>query len=269
MPANQELTTARDLAIEAGAIALSYFNTDRIDIRAKGNRDVVTAADMASEAFILDALRQAFPEDGVMGEEGTNVAPGAPRKWCIDPLDGTLNFSRGIPFWAVSIALFEEGQPVAGVIHDPITGETFSGQAGGGAWCDDRTLAVSTVSGPDRALVHLTVDFNTERMQVLQVGLEDMRAVAPYVFRTRNMGSAALALAYVAAGRFDAMLHRYAHPWDYGAGVLLVREAGGQVSSMDGGQYDIDTRAVCATSTPSLQRALLDRVTGDRGASVQ
>lgn len=266
MPTTRELETAIEIAVRAGEIALSLFLPERMDTRAKGDRDVVTAADMASEAFILARLEAAFPGDGVLGEEGTDVAPGAVRRWCVDPLDGTLNYSRGIPFWSISIALFENDQPVLGVVHDPIRGETFSALAGNGALRNESAIASSDIEELDQSLVHLTVDFNDLSMQV---GLQDLQKIAPRVLRTRNMGSAALALAYVAAGRFDAMLHRFAHAWDYGAGVVLIREAGGVVSTMAGEPYDIRAHSMCAAATGSLHRALFDLACAPPGASLE
>lgn len=250
-----ELDVACAAAREAGSILLSYFATDRVRVRAKGARDVVTAADLASEHHVTGKLKDAFPGDGIVGEEGSNVESSAARRWFVDPLDGTLNYSHAIPIWCVSLALFEGDQPVVGVIHDPLRGETFRAIVGGGAWCNSTRIQTTGETSPRQAVVHLTVDFNDASM--LQ-GLEDIQLLAPQVLRTRNIGSAALALAYVAAGRFDAMLHRFAHTWDYGAGVLLVREAGGRVSDMDGREYTDQTASVLAAGTVGLHAGLLD-----------
>jgi myo-inositol-1(or 4)-monophosphatase len=182
------------------------------------------------------------------------VAPSAVRRWCVDPLDGTLNYSRTLPIWGVSIALFDGARPVLGVVHDPTRGETFAAANGYGAYCNGAPLETSAVDSLEDAFVHLTVDFHDGSMQE---GLDDLVRVAPRVLRTRNIGSAALALAYVAAGRLDAVLHRFAHPWDYGAGVVLVAEAGGTITNMEGDAYTIEDRTMLAASRGSLHAGLL------------
>lgn len=254
-----DLSAAIDIATEAGGVVLSYFRPDRMDTRAKGDRDVVTAADTASESLVLRRLRDAFPGDGVVGEEGGAERAAGRRRWYVDPLDGTLNYSRGLPVWCVSLSLFEGDQPVLGVIHDPIRGETFSGKRGSGAWLNGAQIRSSDVTRLEDAFVHLTVDFNEAS---LHAGLEDIRDLAPRVLRTRNIGSAALALAYVAAGRFDAMVHRYAHPWDYGAGMLLIGEAGGVATEISGKPYTASAEAVLTAATADLHGGLTGLLNG-------
>ena len=250
-----DLEIASEIAIETGQVVLSYFGTDRVDARSKGERDIVTAADVASERLLLQRLSQAFPGDGVVGEEGTRTASAGTRRWLVDPLDGTVNYSHGIPIWCVSLSLFEGDHPVLGVIHDPIRGETFRGAAGLGAWCNDTPIHCSSLTDAASAMVHLTIDFHEES---LIPGLNDIRVIAPRVLRTRNFGSAALALTYVAAGRLDGMIHRLANAWDYGAGVLLVQEAGGFVTDFDSRAYTEGTKALIAAATPVLQGTLLE-----------
>lgn len=254
MLVKDELAAAVDIATEAAALVLSYFGGDHVDIRAKGLGDVVTAADTASERLILSRLNARFPGDGVVGEEGADVESQSGRTWYVDPLDGTLNFSRGLPIWCVSLALFEGDQPLFAVICDPITGETYSAQHGMGAYCNGTRMRSSAVRDLSDSVVHITVDLKDLGESA---GLDDIVAVSPRVLRTRNIGSAALALAYVAAGRFDGMLHRFANAWDYAAGVLLVQEAGGVVSDLRGDAYTPRTRAVCAAASQGLATALL------------
>lgn len=249
-----ELATAVDIAERAGEILLSHFDVDRMHARAKGPRDVLTDADLASERYVVGRLKAEFPHDGVIGEEGSDVRAHSARRWYLDPLDGTMNYSRGIPMWCCSLALFDGEQLVLGVIHDPVRRETFHAARGAGAWCGDSPLHCTQVTRLDLAVVHLTIDFNDEsRLE----GIEDVQIVAPRVLRTRNMGSAALALAYTAAGRFDAMLHRFAHTWDYAAGALLVQEAGGHVSDLTGTPFSEQTSSMAAAG-PQLHQALLD-----------
>ena len=250
-----ELEAAARIAGEMGALLLDYFGSERIGTRAKGKRDVVTAADVASEQLMRQRLGEMFPEDGIVAEEGTRVLPAGERRWFVDPLDGTLNYSRGVPFWCVSLACFEGGRPVLGVVHDPIRRETFGAVRERGAWRNGQPILCSDIADLSAAVVHLTIDFSDDNVLL---GLEDLQIVAPAVLRTRNMGSAALALAYVAAGRFDAMFHRFANTWDYAAGVLLVQEAGGRVSDLKDGPYTAETQAVLAAATAELHAGLVE-----------
>lgn len=261
-----DLEIAAIIAEEAGDLVLSYFRSDRLDTRAKGDRDLVTRADMESERLIRDRLGAAFPEDGLVGEEGTDRESASGRHWFVDPVDGTLNYAHGLPIWCVSLSLFEGGRPVLGVIRDPLRGETFTAARGHGVRCNEAVVETSGVTRLTDALVHLTIDFNEES---LRAGLEDIQVLAPRVLRTRNIGSAALALAYVAAGRLDAMLHRYAHPWDYGAGVLMVEEAGGAVTDLDVRPYTSATEALVAGATPALRSALAALLLAGPGTHVE
>jgi myo-inositol-1(or 4)-monophosphatase len=254
MDLQAELDIATAAAEEAGSLLLARFRTAAAQGRPKGVQDVVTEADVASERHIAERLAMAFPHDGLVAEEGSRGRSLTARRWLVDPLDGTVNYSRGVPIWCVSIALFEGSRPILGVIHDPVCGETFQAVEGQGAHASGNVLATSSVRHPSRALVHITVDYGGGTL----AGLEELNALAPKIFRPRHLGSVALALAYVATGRFDAVVHRFASPWDYGAGVLLVQEAGGAVSDLTGAPYTDQTVAVVAAGTDSLHRELLD-----------
>lgn len=249
-----ELAATVGIAKEAAELVLSYFGGDHVDVRAKGVGDVVTAADTASETLILSRLKEWFPEDGVVGEEGGNARSRSGRTWYVDPLDGTLNFSRSLPIWCVSLALFEGDQPLLAVIRDPIRCETFSAQRGMGSFGNGRRIWTSGVEELVGSVVHITVDLKDLGETA---GLDDIVALSPRVLRTRNIGSAALALAYVAAGRLDGMLHRFAYAWDYAAGVLLVREAGGVVTDLRGEPYTPHTHDVCAAANQPLATQFL------------
>ena len=255
-----EIEAVAGIARQAGAIVLSYFRTDRMAAREKGERDVVTAADIAAERLIVDRLRSIFPQDGIVAEEGSRAVSRGSRVWYIDPLDGTLNYSRGIPIWCVSIGLFEDGLPTLGVIYDPTRDEVFCASTGKGAWRDEERLRCSGVKASADAFIHLTVDFKDPH---LLVGIDDLEVLAPAVLRTRNLGSAALALAYVAAGQLDAMVHRSASTWDYCAGIALIREAGGVVTAMDGRPYVEGEESMLAAATPELHAELLTRLQGN------
>jgi len=255
MGLQSELAIAVEIAQQSGRLLLEYYGTERVSTRAKGRHDVVTAVDTASEDLILERLRAAFPGDGIVAEEGSEVEARANRRWYLDPLDGTFNYSRGVPFWCVSLALFQGDEPLLGVVHDPTRGETFRAARGLGAWLNEEPIRCSGASEPSSAVLHLTVELLDDGPPQ---GLADLNVLAPHILRTRNTGSAALALAYVAAGRFDAMLHRFAHTWDFGAGMLLVQEAGGSASDVYGGRYSEATSAVLAAATERLHSGLLE-----------
>jgi myo-inositol-1(or 4)-monophosphatase len=254
-----------EIVREAGREALGYFRSDRIGTREKGERDVVTAADFAVESLLRRRLQDAFPGDGIIGEEGSEVA-GRGRRWYLDPVDGTLNFSRGLPVWCVSMGLFDGDGPLLGAICDPVRNEVFAAARGLGASRNGAPVNVSSVETLEQALVHLTVDFREESRVA---GLEDLRRLVPQVLRTRNVGSAALALAYLAAGHFDAMVHRHASTWDYAAGVLLVREAGGVVTDIAGGPFDESTTTLLAAASRTLHGELLRLLGADRKAAAE
>jgi myo-inositol-1(or 4)-monophosphatase len=251
----EELQRAGVIATEAGDLAARYFRSESIGTREKGPRDVVTAGDLAAEELLRNRLAEAFPLDGIVGEEGTAVHSSSGRRWYLDPIDGTLNFSRGLPIWCVSLALFDEQGPLLGIIRDPTRGDTFRAARGQGADLNGKPLTTSGLTDLDGAVVHITVDFNEDSMHA---GLVDLANLAPRILRSRNIGSAALALAYVSAGYFDAMVHRYAHTWDYAAGVLLIQEAGGRVTDMAGRLYSEATVSLVAAASRELASDVLD-----------
>lgn len=255
MELSDQLQAAVALAREAGVILKRYTSPERMAARAKGDRDVVTDADLASEHFIVDRVRREFPGDGIVGEEGGQIETRTGRRWAVDPLDGTLNYSRGLPVWCVSIACFDGDEPILGVVHDPLRDETFAAARGAGASLNGVPISPRPTTELKDAFVHMTVDFKDSGVQV---GLDDMQAVAPQVLRTRNLGSASLSLAYVACGRLDAVLHRFAYVWDYGGGICLIREAGGIVTAMYGAPYTFESQAVIAAGTESVHAGLID-----------
>jgi myo-inositol-1(or 4)-monophosphatase len=254
MDLEHELEISTQLANRAGDILLTYFHDRQYESSKKGERDIVTTADTASEDFLIQGLAKSFPDDCVIAEEGGKVVADRSRTWYIDPLDGTVNYAHGIPHWCISIALFDGADPVLGVIHDPILGETFRAVVGAGTWCNQSRISCNPRIDLRSSCVHLTIDFDDEGRQV---GLKDFEVVAPHVMRTRSMGSVSLALAYTAMGRLDAVVHRYAHTWDYAAGVILIREAGGVVTDLFRDSYTTDTVSVAAAANPHVHAELL------------
>jgi myo-inositol-1(or 4)-monophosphatase len=231
------------LAARAGEILMDrYERLERIDY--KSARDVVTEADHQSEALILDAIRERHPADAILAEEtgehlavaGEAPTSGRGRVWIVDPHDGTVNYANGIPFFCVSIGLIVDGEPAVGIIHDPTRGETFAATAGGPA-----LLSGSLGEGS-----HAIVASDKERMTdfVISMSLNGRAAasrgsrIRKQIRISRNMGSAALALAYVANGRFDAFIQQGGlSAWDVAAAGLIAQRGGAVVTAMDGGRW--------------------------------
>jgi len=250
-PFSKELSVALEIARRAGELVTSHFRNPRS--HEKAHLDVVTIADTASEKLIADELRMAFPYDGILGEEGSCTESRSGHQWYIDPLDGTFNFSRGLPFWCVSMGLVSHGKRVSGVVFEPLRDEMFSALNGAGAWLNGQPVTASGIADPMAAAVQLSINFHRD---VIDHSVADFNAVARNVMRVRNLGALALELAYLAAGRLDAVAQRGSHPWDYAAGALIAEEAGAVVSNLDGSDFDLFTNDALAAATPALHTAL-------------
>ncbi len=215
---------------EAGAIVRRGFR-HKTNAVYKGEIDLVTEYDLASEEYLVSAIQGRYPEDGIVAEESGQTFEGT-YCWYVDPIDGTTNFARGIVPWAVTIACGIGHDIQAGVVYDPIQEEMFHAVKHGGAWLNGEKLSVSSVSDLDRAFfaTGFPYDIRTHK----QKNLRHFGAMSVSTLAIRRLGTASLDLAYVAAGRYDGYWEHRLGPWDMAAGVLLVREAGGQVSRIDG-----------------------------------
>jgi myo-inositol-1(or 4)-monophosphatase len=247
------LEAATRFAREAGEILTERFLSSDLQTEEKGFLDVVTEADKKSEHHVAERIREAFPDDAVVGEEGTNTESANGYQWFIDPLDGTFNFSRGIPFWCVSIGVVKDAEPELGVILDPMRDELFTAIRGGGAFLNGEPIVTSGVTDLMEATLQLTLNFDRDR---IDDSIQDFNAVAHDVMRLRNLGALALELAYVACGRLDAVCQRGSHAWDYAAGVVLCTEAGATVTDILGTPFKLDTDDGLVAATPELHRAL-------------
>lgn len=250
------LTFAKTVAAEAGAlIKENFLGTFGVDL--KGATNLVTDVDRAAEALIVDALARAFPFHEVVAEEGSRRGGDGGWRWYVDPLDGTNNFAHGYPMVAVSLGLERDGDVAAGVVFDALRGEAFWAERGGGAWCDRGPLRVSAAAALSEALVATGFPYDKHDSSVDNVA--NFGRVAKRVRGIRRGGSAALDLAYVAAGRLDGFWELKLSPWDTAAGVLLVAEAGGEVSRIDGTAYKPGDVDLVATNGPvhDALRALL------------
>lgn len=230
------LLTAEAIAREAGAILRQYFEKPRNSDSKSSQIDLVTDADRASEAFILRALHEAFPDHHIVGEEGGGYGPPAsetPYHWYVDPLDGTTNFAHRFPIFSVSIALSDANlHPILGVVHDPMHDDTYKAIRGGGAVHNGRPLRVSTTANLADALVITGFPYN--RWTAEDNNGETFNHFLRRTQGVRRIGSAALDLCWVAEGRMDVYWESGPKPWDVQAGILCVWEAGGIVSDYDG-----------------------------------
>lgn len=227
---------ALEAAQAAGSLLLGFLG--RLDRRRIGTksaaRDLVTEADLASERCLVEHLRRAFPEHAIESEEEVRDEASARPRWFLDPLDGTVNFVHGLPCFAVSIGLYVGAQPEVAVVHAPRLAETFHAERGGGAFLGEERLRVSSAGSLGEAI--LATGFPYRRAELVPNNLENWNALFLEVRDLRRLGSAALDLAYVAAGRIDAFWELYLAPHDVAAGALLVREAGGRVTDLDAGE---------------------------------
>jgi len=245
-----ETRAAVAAARAAGRILLRHFGRVR-GIRLKGAKDPVTAADTAAERCIRASLARAFPRIGFLGEEGTAIeGPGG--RWIVDPLDGTIGYIAGLPFFAVSIALEREGCLESGVLFLPRLGELFLAERGRGAWCNGRRIRVSGTTRLADCVIALWHDDSVWSDRRLR---ERIAALALRVRNVRIFG-AGFSLASVAAGRLDAYWEQSARPWDVAAGALLVTEAGGRVTDGAGRALDLAQPTILA-SNGRIHRSLV------------
>lgn len=237
-------TVARYAASEAGKILRKYHGKP-VEMHVKGKRNLVTEADLLSEKKILEIINSEFPSHGILSEEAGASKSGSDYTWIIDPLDGTNNFYFGITLFCVNIALARQGEVVLGVTYDPMRNETFYSIKGKGAHLNGKKIYVSDVKTLDKAAAGVDLGYNAERSRDL---LDIAVGLWPQIHCLRLTGSSSLGLAYVACGRFSLYFHKYLYPWDIASGLLLVREAGGEVTRYDGAPASIDDAAIIASN---------------------
>ena len=260
-----ELSTAIDLARKAGDLLLQIHRSGPRQVRTKKTSvDMVTEADTASQALILETLTARFPDYNVLAEEeGGDQQRGSRALWLIDPLDGTTNFASRYPIFAVSIALWVDEEPVLGVIQDVVRERTYWGAKGHGAWLgtpqklDDLPMRVSRTADLDQSLI--ATGFPYVRAMTNDNNLAEFNYLMPRVRGVRRAGAAALDLAWVGDGRLDGYWEARLSPWDWGAGVLLVAEAGGVVTDYQGQPWRPGQDQMIAAN-PHLHAQLLDAI---------
>jgi len=231
----QYLETAVEIAREAGALLANYLER-RVGFELKGEFDLVTEADRASERLVVERLRTHFPTHGIVAEEGGGHESSSDYTWFVDPLDGTTNFAHSFPMFNVTLGLQRAGEPVAGVVYDPIRQEMFSAERGAGAYLNNRRIKVSNVKKLGDSLA--STGFPS-RKRHHNVNIHFYYQLAMASHGVRRTGSAAIDLAYVACGRLDFFWEFGLKPWDMAAGTLLVQEAGGRTSDMRGVAHSI------------------------------
>ena len=232
------LATAVEIVLRAGEIQMAGRESG-FQVAKKGEIDLVTEVDLACERMCRAVLAERFPEHDVLAEElsaGPQEAARAPYRWVFDPIDGTTNYAHGLPIFCASLALELDGQPIVGAIYDPSRRELFTAERGQGSFVNGTRLKASGTGVLNDALLVTGFPYDLhvrgpELVELFSVFLRRARAV-------RRLGSAALDLCYVAAGRFEGFWEQHLKPWDVAAGALVVTEAGGRVTGMDGGPFD-------------------------------
>ena len=267
---NEFLPIAESIAREAGALLRDFYHRG-VRTEYKGDVDLVTEADRASEALIGKRLRAAFPTHGIYGEEGTREALESEFRWYVDPLDGTTNFAHGFPVFCVvlgcerrapGLAPDQDGTMVAGVIYDPLRDEMFSAALGSGATLNGEPIHVSRTNTLDESLI--ATGFPSKKRH----HSPNVHFYQEFTLRShgvRRAGSAAIDMAYVACGRLEAFWEFQLNPWDTSAGYLLIEEAGGRVTHFDGSKFTLDSREVLASNGlihPPMEHLFTDMFAG-------
>jgi len=245
-------------ARNAGNVILRNLDKrDQLTVSTKSHNDFVSEVDRQAENEILKIINKTYPDHAILAEESGEQQGDGEHLWIIDPLDGTTNFLHGFPQFAVSIALRVKGRLEHAVIYDPISQELYTASRGGGATMNDRRIRVSNAKGLDGAL--LGTGFPFKQPQHLDTYLQTFKALHPPAAGIRRAGSAALDLAYVAAGRLDGFWEIGLNPWDMAAGVLLIQEAGGLVGDFSGGHDFMDTGNIIA-GNPRMFKAIAQTI---------
>jgi myo-inositol-1(or 4)-monophosphatase len=254
---NPMVTIAVRAAREAGRVITRNFNrVDRLTIADKGRNDFVTEVDRNAEAAIIEVLREKYPHHAILAEE-SGAHTGNEFEWVIDPLDGTTNFLHGLPQFAVSIALKVKGRLEIAVVYDPISEEMFTASRGEGALLNDHKIRVGNRKNLDGALLGTGLPYRDFRFMDNYLGM--LKDLAQDTAGIRRPGSAALDFAYVACGRTDGFWELGLKEWDFAAGALLVREAGGMVTDIAGGERFLETGNVIAGGL-KVHNAMLRRI---------
>lgn len=246
-------------ALRSGEILKKGFGTSYEISLKPGNQNLVTAFDKASEETIMETIFHHFPNDGILAEESGSKPNSSPVLWIIDPLDGTVNFANNIPIFSISIAACIDNEVICGVIYQPIAGELFVAEKGKGAYLNGNLIHVSSKTSFERAILATGFPYNVDEDPLHCI--ETFAKMTQLGVPIRRMGSAAIDLAYVAAGRFDAYWEVSLQPWDLAAGKLLVEEAGGKVTHYDGSRRDVFSKDTILATNSYLHSLMQEQIT--------
>lgn len=245
----------------ARALKRDFGEIEQLQVSQKGPSDFVSAADLRAERVLHTELQKARPKFGFLLEEGGKIkGEDGHHRWIIDPIDGTTNFLHGIPHFAISIGLEMDGEMIAGLIFNPIADEMYYAEKGKGAFLNDKRIRVSARASLIDSLIATGIPFHGRPGH--KPFVKQLERVMGHVAGVRRMGAASLDLAYVAAGRCDGFWETGLQPWDIAAGILLVREAGGYITEIDGGKNVLGSGNVLAAN-PQLHKQFLDLLAGD------
>jgi myo-inositol-1(or 4)-monophosphatase len=239
--------TAFRAAQQAGALLRERLGKIR-NIDYKGAFNIVTDVDRASERLILEVLKSEFPDFGILAEEGGAQAAPASQRWLVDPLDGTTNYTHAYPFFSVSIGLEQSGRLLLGVVYNPVSDELFWAQEGKGAWLGEKPIHVSSIDSLAVSLLATGFAPGTKEALAGENNMHQFAALTAASHGVRRDGSAALDLCFVACGRLDGFWEMKLSPWDTAAGSLIVLEAGGRVTNLEGGKFEMSTGHILATN---------------------
>ena len=252
------ITVASAIARKAGALLMDHYARGvKTEYKGSGTVDVVTEADRASEKLIVESLRASFPEHGIVGEEGSRSQAAGEFIWYVDPLDGTTNFAHGFPIFCISMGLAHNNKVIAGVVFDPTRNELFAAERGGGATLNGKRIHVSAASGLGECL--LGTGFPSKKRH-LNPNIYFYHQLTMKTHGIRRAGSAALDLSCVASGRYDGFWEFNLNPWDTSAGILLVQEAGGKLTHVDGSKFDVAVSRDVLASNGLIHDELLNEM---------
>ncbi len=243
---HSEMEIARKAA-EAGGEVVARAYQEGVEIRSKAVSDLVTDADLESEQAIARVIREAFPEHAILGEETFRDDAGAEHLWVVDPLDGTTNFAHGIPHFAISVAYYRLGEPICGVIYNPITQDWYTAARGEGAFANGRRVNASEEDRLSEVLIG--VGFYYDRGAMMEATLAAVRDLFHrQIHGIRRFGTASLDLVQVGMGRYGAFFEYQLSPWDFAAGRLFVEEAGGRVTTSTGEALPLEKTGILASN---------------------
>lgn len=241
----------------ADFISAEFKTISKDQIEYKGFNDLVSYVDKGAEKILVEGLRKVLPEAGILAEEGTGKQANEKYTWIIDPVDGTTNYLHGLPIFAISVALMENDQPIIGVVYEINRREVFTAILGGGAFCNDKPIHVSSAKNLGESLI--ATGFPYYDFGKMENYLSILHSLMKTSHGLRRLGSAAVDLVYVACGRFEGFFEYNLKPWDVAAGTLIVREAGGMVTEFEGGDNPIFGKEILA-SNGTIHQSMIETI---------